>query len=118
MTRLSFTVTAADTARALGSGDVEVLGTPRLVAWLEAATVAAAGPLVGPGETTVGSRVAVDHVLPSAVGALVTVEAELSGRDGRLLRFAVSAVDGTGRLVASGSVDRAVVDRLRFLARV
>jgi len=35
------TVTTADTAEALGSGDVPVLGTPRVLALAEAATVAA-----------------------------------------------------------------------------
>ena len=50
-----------DTATALGSGDVAVLATPRLLAWLEAATVAAAADVVGPGETSVGTRVELEH---------------------------------------------------------
>jgi len=50
-------VTDADTAAALGSGDVPVLGTPRLVAWLEAATVRAAVGLLKPGQTTVGTAI-------------------------------------------------------------
>ncbi|WP_433454941.1 hypothetical protein ACQPXS_43195 [Streptomyces sp. CA-142005] len=39
-------VTDADTAVRVGSGDVPVLATPRLIAWMEAATVraAASGP--------------------------------------------------------------------------
>ncbi|MFJ6665075.1 hypothetical protein [Streptomyces sp. NPDC091383] len=40
-------VTDADTARALGSGEAPVLGTPRLIAWLEPATVRAAAPFTG-----------------------------------------------------------------------
>ena len=38
MATLTFDVTDEDTARALGSGDVEVLATPRLLAWCEATT--------------------------------------------------------------------------------
>ena len=38
---LEFTVTEDDTAVALGSGDLPVLATPRLLAWCEAATCAA-----------------------------------------------------------------------------
>ena len=41
-------VGSGDTARALGSGDLDVLGTPRLVAWCEQATVAALGALDEP----------------------------------------------------------------------
>ncbi len=118
MARLTFTVMAGDTALALGSGEVEVLGTPRLVAWIEAATLAEAAPLLEVGQTTVGSRVTVEHARPSAVGAEVSVEAELTRQDGRELVFAVRATDGAGRQIASGTVSRVVVDRQRFLDRV
>jgi len=70
-------VTAADTALALGSGDVEVLGTPRALALAEAATVAAAAGTLTDGQTTVGTRVELDHVAPSPLGATVRAEAFL-----------------------------------------
>jgi hypothetical protein len=44
--------------------------------------------------------------------------AELAHGDGRLLRFAVTATDAAGRVVATGEVTRVVVDRARFLARL
>ncbi|WP_256638751.1 thioesterase family protein [Streptomyces murinus] len=66
-------VTDADTARALGSGEVPVLGTPWLIAWLEAATVRAAAPFTGPGETTVGTAVRVRHLRATHVGGRVEV---------------------------------------------
>lgn len=113
--RLQFTVTEADTAAALGSGDVEVLGTPRLLAWLEAATVRAAATVLQPGQTSVGTAVRLRHRRPSRVGDTVEVSAEaVGGSDGSRLRFGVRAVDGSGELVADGEVDRVVVDRERF----
>ena len=115
---LAFDVTPADTARAVGSGDVDVLGTPRLLAWCEAATVAAAASLVGDGGTSVGTRVSLEHVLATPVGGRVTVVADLVAQDGRLLRFRVAATDRAGRLVGTGEVTRVVVDRTRFAARV
>ena len=118
--RLSFTVTADDTAIALGSGDVPVLATPRLIAWLEAATVAACPPL-GSDETSVGTRVDVEHLAATPVGAPVEVTAALAHQDGRLLRFSVAAVhhvgDGQPVLVAQGRVTRVIVRRDPFLAR-
>lgn len=118
--RLVFDVTAADTAAALGSGDVPALGTPRLLAWLEAATCVAAqqAPVAGAGRTSVGTRVTLEHLLATPVGGRVEVTASLTHQDGRLLRFAVTATDGTGRLVATGEVTRVVVDRERFTARL
>ncbi|MFJ3644914.1 thioesterase family protein [Streptomyces murinus] len=109
-------VTDADTARALGSGEVPVLGTPRLIAWLEAATVRAAAPFTGPGETTVGTAVRVRHLRATHVGGRVEVTARPPARTGaRRLTFAVRAVDAQGLAVAEGEIDRAVVDRRRFL---
>ena len=117
---LSYVVTSDDTALALGSGDVTVLATPRLIAWLEAATVKAC-PDIDPGETSVGTRVDVEHLLASPLGARVDTTAELVHRDGRLLRFAVTAHHDVGDgpvLIAQGQVTRVVVRREPFLARV
>jgi predicted thioesterase len=111
-------VNETDTAVALGSGDVPVLGTPRLVAWMEAATVEAAAPFVGPGQTSVGTAARIEHVRATAVGGLVEVTATAGPADGRRLTFQVRAVDGEGQLVGSGEVQRVVVDRERFLAAV
>ena len=110
-----------DTAAALGSGDLPVLGTPRLLAWCEEATVAAAFPSLAPGETTVGTRVDLAHERATAVGAEVRVRADLVHRDGRLLRFSVVAeqeVAGAVVVAGRGEVTRVVVDPARFLARL
>jgi len=109
-------VTAADTALALGSGDLEVLGTPRLLAWLEEATCAALD--LAPGQTSVGTRVDLEHLVAGPVGAHVTSTATVIHTDGRLVRFQVVAQDAAGALLATGEVRRVVVDRERFLSRI
>lgn len=117
---LTRTVTDDDTASALGSGDVPVLATPRLVAWCEAATVAALTALPD-GLTSVGTRVEVDHLAASPTGADVTCHAAVTAADGRLLTLEVLATQAAGgepQVVARAVVVRAVVDRARFLARV
>jgi predicted thioesterase len=107
------TVGPDDIATALGSGDVDVLATPRLVAWLEAATVDIAGS--SDASTSVGSHVEIDHIAPSPVGAEVTVNAELESVDGRRLHFVAGAADADGTAVARAKIIRVVVDRERFL---
>jgi fluoroacetyl-CoA thioesterase len=107
-------VTVEDTAVALGSGDVPVLGTPRVVALAEAATVAALAGHLTDGETTVGIRVELEHLRASAVGATVEARATLEVVDGRRLEFGVAVSEG-GREVARGRVVRAVLDREKFL---
>jgi len=114
--RVELTVTDADTAQALGSGDVPVLGTPRVIALAEAATVAATAAYLQPGTTTVGSRVEFDHQAATAVGHQITVLAVLAKIDGRRLIFDIVVREGTTQ-VAEGRVERIMVDRQRFVAR-
>jgi fluoroacetyl-CoA thioesterase len=113
----SLIVTAADTAAALRSGDLPVLATPRLLALCEEAAVTALAPCLDEGETTVGGRVELEHLAPSAPGALVEATAVLAGVDGRRLTLAVTARQGE-TVVGRGTIHRVVVDRRRFLARV
>jgi fluoroacetyl-CoA thioesterase len=105
-----------DTARALGSGTVDVLGTPRLVALCEEASCRAIGPSLAAGSTSVGMKVRLDHLQPSPVGERIVAEAVLSKVEGRRLTFTVSASDGRG-LVAVGVVLRVVVDVERFMGK-
>ena len=115
---LTFTVGDDDTARALGSGSLEVLATPRLLAWAEAATCAAIEDEVPESDTSVGTRVTLEHKAASPVGAEVAVTARVVHRDGRLVRLEVTAVDAADRVVGHGEVTRVVVDRERFLGRL
>lgn len=108
------TVTDADTAIALRSGSVPVLATPRVVGLCEEASVAALGSALREGETSVGMRVQLDHVQPTAVGATVTASATLEKVEGRRLTFTVNVQDDRG-LVAAGRVTRVVVETARFL---
>lgn len=109
-------VTEADTAVALNSGDVPVLGTPRLIALVEEATVNALRGALEPGQSTVGIRVRVDHLQPTPVGAEVVAEASLEKIEGRRLTFTVTVTD-SGGLVAAGKITRVAVDVERFLSK-
>jgi fluoroacetyl-CoA thioesterase len=119
---LERTVTDDDTAVAVGSGSLPVLGTPRLLAWCEAATCAALADGLADGETSVGTRVDLEHLAASPVGQRVQVTARVVHADGRLRRLAVTARHltdaGAGKLVGSGEVTRVVVDAERFLGRI
>jgi fluoroacetyl-CoA thioesterase len=114
-------VAESDTAVAQGSGDVPVLSTPRLVAWLEAAAVAAVAGSLPSAMTTVGTRIEVDHLAPSGRGASIDAEAVVTQVDERRITFTVRAVerriDGAEVPVARGAHQRVVVDRDRFVAR-
>jgi len=113
----TFTVTDADTAQALGSGSLPVLGTPRLLAWCEAVTCTAIEPLLESGRTSVGTRVSLEHLAASPVGAQVEVSATAVHTEQRMVRFQVVARSGA-TVLGTGEVARVVVETERFLARV
>lgn len=112
---VTWTVTDADTAISQGSGSVPVFATPRLVALCEAAAVAAVEPILESGQTTVGSRIEIDHIAPSSVGASVRGLAELTEVEGRKLTFDVSAFEGE-KQIGRGVHHRVVIDEARFVA--
>jgi predicted thioesterase len=95
-----------------------VLGTPRLLAWCEAATCAAIDPTLPEGSTSVGTRVELEHRAASLVGATVSVTATASYADGRLHRFSLLARHHDGKVVGTAEITRVVVDSAKFLSRL
>jgi fluoroacetyl-CoA thioesterase len=118
-------VADTDTALAMGSGDVPVLGTPRLLALAEAAAVAAIRPSLESSLTSVGTSAVMEHKRPSPVGAEIVVEAELTEVHGRRLVFSFIArqkrlhgsADDQDAVVGAGTLERVIVDRDRFVSR-
>jgi predicted thioesterase len=111
-------VTDDDTALALGSGALPVLGTPRLLAWCEAATCRALEGRLPPGSSSVGTSVRLEHLAPSVVGEQLGVVALVASVESRRIGFDVEVTDAVGRVVGRGTVERVVVDDERFLARL
>jgi predicted thioesterase len=116
----SLRATEEDTAISLGSGDVPVIGTPRLIALCEEASHRALAGRLAAGLTSVASRVQFDHLAPVGIGATVTAEATLERVEGRRLVFTVAVASHSDQrtgLVAAGRVTRVVVDRAAFLQK-
>ena len=111
------TVDAENTALALGSGDMEVLATPAMVALMENAAMKAVADYLPEGSTTVGIEISTSHLKASAVGANVVAEATLDEVDGRRLKFSLKAWDDAG-VIGEGVHTRFIVDRKRFLSKL
>ncbi|HMD47266.1 MAG TPA: hotdog domain-containing protein [Acidimicrobiales bacterium] len=118
--RVELKVGEADTAIALRSGDVAVLGTPRLIALCEEASCRALAGHLRSGTTSVATRVRFDHLAPVAVGEVVTAEATLERVEGRRLTFTITATlssDTRAGLIGAGRLTRVLVDEAAFLAK-
>lgn len=114
---ITFTTDEQTTAIELGSGDLAVLGTPKVVALVEEAAVAALdGHLASP-STSVGTQISVDHLAPTPVGATVVSTATVVAFDGRQVTFEATVTEA-GEQVARGTHTRFIVDRVRFMGNV
>lgn len=111
------TVSDANVAAAVGSGDLRVFATPAMTALMENAAMLAVAEHLPEGATTVGSRLEIDHIKPSPVGAEIVATAVLAEVDGRKLTFNVGARDGNG-MIGEGIHIRYIVDRERFLSKL
>ena len=110
-------IAPSDTAKAQGSGDMDVLATPRLVALMENAAMLCVAPSLADGETSVGSEISITHLAPSAIGAEVVATAVLEKAEGRKLTFSVSAKEGD-KLIGEGRHVRYIVGRQRFMSKL
>ncbi len=110
-------VQAIHTASHLGSGGVEVLATPVMIALMEEAARTLVDQRLEPGQMTVGVNLHVSHLAATPIGMRVTARAELVAVDGRRLTFQVEAFDEREK-IGEGSHSRAVINLDRFMARV
>lgn len=111
------TVTAENTAAAMGSGDLPVFATPAMIALMEHAAMDAVAGSLPAGSTTVGSEMNATHLKPSGLGAEITATAVLTAVEGRKLTFNVGARDAQG-MIGEGTHVRYIVDREKFMTKL
>ncbi len=109
-------VTDANTAVAMGSGDLEVFATPAMIALMEKTAANSVRGELDEGATTVGTLINVAHVAATPKGAEVYCESVLTEVDGRRLVFSVKAYDNAG-LIGEGTHERFIVFAEKFMAK-
>lgn len=110
------TVSESDTAKAVKSGELEVLATPVLAAAMEAAAVDAVAGYLSDNETTVGSLLELKHTSPSVVGANISAKAEVTKIDGRKIVYEIQASDDSG-VIGTAIHERYIVDKNKFMEK-
>lgn len=110
-------VKSGDLAQVQKSGELPVLATPKLLAWMEESCWLSVSEMLEPGETTVGNLSNFRHLAASAEGATVRVETCLKAIDRKRLVFDVKAYEGD-LLLAEGQLERFIVCSERFLKKL
>ena len=107
------TVNEENTAKAMGSGTLDVFATPALIALMEETCWRSVANELEEGCGTVGTLLEIKHTAPTPVGMKVTCESTLTEVDGRRLVFEVIARDAKG-VVGEGKHERFVVQNEKF----
>ncbi|ALS00617.1 hypothetical protein ATZ33_04285 [Enterococcus silesiacus] len=103
-----FVVEAKDTAKEIGSGDLDVLATPVLIAMVENTAKEYLHKHLAPEETSVGTVIEAKHLRPSKVGATINVKVKVDSQEKTKINFSFEVLDND-QTVATGTHQRAVI---------
>ena len=73
-----YIVSDTNTAKFMGSGDLEVLATPSLVAFMENAAKTYLNTFLSDEFGSVGSNININHLAPTIVGKEITIQGEIT----------------------------------------
>lgn len=107
---------AANSAKTMGSGTLDVFATPAMIALMEQTAWESVAPHLEEGQGTVGIHLDVSHDAPTPFGMTITCESELVEIDGRRLVFEVTARDESG-MIGKGRHERFIIDESKFQAK-
>jgi predicted thioesterase len=116
---VSTAVTEKNTAKAVGSGSLNVFSTPMMIALMEQAACESIAGGLEEGQTSVGTQISVEHTAPSPLGAEITATATVESAEGRIIKFSLTANDVTGKTeIGKGTHTRAVINAEKFMAKL
>jgi len=114
--KTEITVDSKVSAMAAASGEMDVFGTPYVVALMEQTADESVRPYLEEGCATVGTVVNIKHLSATPMGMKAYAESELLEVDGRRLVFKVEAYDEVG-LIAEGMHERFIIFKEKFMAK-
>lgn len=109
-------VTDEISAKTMGSGTLDVLATPAMVALMEKTAWTSIQDKLEEGSGTVGISMNITHDAPTPLGMKVHCESELIAVDGRKLTFKVEAFDEKGS-IGKGKHERFIINSSKFQAK-
>jgi len=113
---VSAVVGESNIASFIGSGSLPVFATPSMIALMEKAACACLEGALEPGQTSVGSRIDVEHSAASPAGAEITATAKIVAVFGRRIEYTVAAFEGD-KQIGGGKHTRSIVEEARFMEK-
>jgi len=114
MLEKEFMVEKKHSATKVGSGGLDVLSTPSMIAFMESAAKEVIEKDLENGKTTVGIELNVQHLKATAIGKTIRVKATLTDQKKTILFYEIEAYEGDA-LIGKGEHRRAIVDAEVFM---
>lgn len=107
-----FEVTSDHSAASVGSGGLDVLSTPSLIAFMEQTAYQFIQADLPDTETTVGYEIMTKHLAPSLIGQAVTIHCQLVEQNNNRYSFQLEAYVANQKIAtASHKRARVVIDQ-------
>lgn len=112
-----FIVTNAESASTVGSGGLNVLSTPSMIAFMENVALTISEEKLIEGQTTVGIEINAHHLAATAIGKTVLVKAALKSHKKKILTYAIEVYEGN-KLIGTAEHKRSIVDSQVFMDKL
>lgn len=110
-------VNETNTAKAYGSGLIEVFATPAMVGLMENTAHTSVQEFLPQGMVTVGIEINVKHIKATPLGMKVICNSVLEKVEGKRLFFNVEAFDEIGK-IGEANHTRYIVDAVKFVEKL
>ena len=114
-------VKECNTAKAVGSGSLDVFSTPMMIALMEEAACNCLADRLEEGQSSVGTQINIQHTAASPMGAEITAIATITSIDGRKVEFEVVAVEGVqpdDKEIGRGTHTRFIINVEKFMSKL
>lgn len=113
-----FTVTYSESAEAIGSGELKVLSTPSLIAFMENTAMDIAKEITESEQTTVGIEINVQHLAATSIDSKILVKATLESQSKNILSYNIEAYDENNQQIGTAEHKRAIVNKESFMSKL
>lgn len=110
-------VDETNTAKAYGSGLIDVFATPAMIALMEKTAHRSIQSFLTEGIVTVGIEINVKHIKATPIGKQVKCYSTLQKIEGKRLYFTIEAFDQEGKIGEASHI-RYIVDAVKFVEKI
>ncbi len=114
----NYTVLEENSAKNMGSGDLNVLSTPSLVAFMENAAKNYLNNFLSQDLGSVGSNININHLAPTLIGNTITVTGKVTEiiKD-KIINFSIEAHEGDKK-IGTASHTRVIINNNKFIEKI